>query len=167
MAGADLGGGGSHGKSKHQKKHKKRRAGVRIDMTPLVDVAFLLLTFFMLTTVMRRQETMEINLPPNNKTQIDIAESNLMTMFVAQNDSVFYSMGTDKPQSIAYDKLENFFQEKAQQNTKLVILLKFDRKSRYHMMVNVIDKLNLAKLQRFSIAPMTDNDTKLLAKASS
>jgi biopolymer transport protein ExbD len=76
-------------------------------------------------------------------------------------------MGTDKPQSIAYDKLENFFKEKAQQNSKLVILLKFDRKSRYHMMVNVIDKLNLAKLQRFSIAPMTDNDTKLLAKASS
>ncbi len=167
MAGADAGGGESHGKSKHQKKHKKKRAGVRIDMTPLVDVAFLLLTFFMLTTVMRRQETMEINLPPNNKTQVDIAESNLLTMFVDENDSLYYSAGTDKPQSIAYNKLEKFFVEKSQQNSKLVILLKFNRKSKYHMMVDVIDKLNLAKLDRFSIAPMTDNDIKLLSKVSS
>ena len=88
-------------------------------------------------------------------------------MFVDQNDSVFYSNGTEKPKPIAYNTLEKFFKERAQQNSKLVILLKLDRKARYHMLVNLIDKLNLADLQRFSIAPMTDNDIKLLSKASS
>ena len=166
MAGADVGG-ESGGSSRHKSKHKKRRMGVRIDMTPLVDVAFLLLTFFMLTTVMRKQQTLEINLPPNNQTKIDIAESNLLTMFVDQNDSVYYSSGTEKPKPIDFYQLKTFFENQEKANPKLVILLKFDRKSKYHMMVDVIDKLNLANLQRFSIAPMTDTDSKLLSQASS
>ncbi|MCU0412291.1 MAG: biopolymer transporter ExbD [Bacteroidetes bacterium] len=62
--GGDMGGGGrSHGKK--GKKHKgKRRMGTHIDMTPLVDVAFLLLTFFMLTTTFSLPQVLEINLPP-------------------------------------------------------------------------------------------------------
>ncbi len=167
MAGVDLGGGGG-GRGRHKKKHAKRRMGVRLDMTPMVDVAFLLLTFFMLTTVMRKQQTMEINLPPNNETKVDIAESNLMTVYVDENDKIYYAVGTEKtPHEIAESDLESFFKKKGQQNTKLVILLKFDRKSKYHMMVNVIDKLNLASLNRFSIAPLTDNDKKFLSKATS
>ena len=43
----------------------KRRVGIRIDMTPLVDVAFLLLIFFMVTTVFRTPQALEINLPPD------------------------------------------------------------------------------------------------------
>ncbi len=161
---ADVGLGESGG---NKRGKKKRRLGVRNDLTPMVDVAFLLLTFFMLTTVLRKQQTLEINLPPNNKTQVDIAESNLLTMFVNQDDSVFYSVGVKKPQPIAFNSLQSFFGKQAAQNPKLVILLKFNRKSKFHMMVNVIDKLNLAKLQRFSIAPMTDKDIQLLNKAAS
>ncbi len=167
MAGADLGGGDSGGRGKHKKKHTKRRMGVRIDMTPMVDVAFLLLTFFMLTTVMRRQQTMEINLPPNNETKVDIAESNLMTIYIDENDKIYYAEGTEKtPHQIEVKNVENFFKDKAKQNSKLVILLKFDRKSKYHMMVDVIDQLNVAELNRFSIAPLSDNDKKFLSKAS-
>ena len=49
-------------------------------MTPLVDVAFLLLTFFMFTTSMSRPQTMEINLPPDKDVKVEIAESNLLTL---------------------------------------------------------------------------------------
>ncbi len=166
MSGADVGG-GREGKSKgHKKKKAKKRAGVRVDMTPMVDVAFLLLTFFMLTTVMRKQQTLEINLPPDAKAKVQIAQSNLMTVFVDDRDSIYYASGTDKPQAIQFNGLNNFFLKQLAQNSKLVVLLKFDRKSKYHMMVDVIDQLNLAKLQRFSIAPMTDADKQALAKAS-
>jgi len=166
MSGADVGG-DSGGRGKHKKKHSKKRVSVRIDMTPMVDVAFLLLTFFMLTTVMRKQQTMEINLPPDNKVKIDIAESNLMTIFVDENDKIYYNQGSDKTVTkIEYSGLQTFFKSHAQQNTKLVILLKFDRKSKYHMMVDVIDQLNISELNRFSIAPLTDTDKQLLAKAS-
>jgi len=133
----------------------------------MVDVAFLLLTFFMLTTVMRKQQTMEINLPPDNKVKVDIAQSNLMTIFVDQNDNIFYNQGSEKTTTkIEISALLSFFKTHAQQNSKLIILLKFDRKCKYHMMVDVIDQLNIAELNRFSIAPLTDADKTAIAKAT-
>jgi biopolymer transport protein ExbD len=109
---------------------------------------------------------MEINLPPNNITKVDIAQSNLMTIFVDDNNNIFYSEGSEKTTTkIDFSALLNFFKSHAQQNSKLVILLKFDRKSKYHMMVDVIDQLNVAELNRFSIAPLTDADKTALAKA--
>ena len=61
---------------------KKRRVGIRIDMTPMVDVAFLLLIFFMVTTVFRTPQALEINLPPDEKTQVQVAESKVVTVRV-------------------------------------------------------------------------------------
>ena len=63
----EAGGGGKKGK-----KHKKR-VGVRMDMTPMVDVAFLLLTFFMLTTTFNTPQVMEISLPPDSKVSVEVA----------------------------------------------------------------------------------------------
>ena len=58
------------GKKKGKGVHRpKRRVGVRIDMTPMVDVAFLLLIFFMVTTVFRTPQALEINLPPTRKSK--------------------------------------------------------------------------------------------------
>ena len=80
MAGMDAGGGAPRGHDKKKKKKKKmRRVSVRIDMTPMVDVAFLLLTFFMLTTSMNRPQTMEINLPPKD-VDIDIKDDGTISI---------------------------------------------------------------------------------------
>ena len=62
-------------------------------MTPLVDVAFLLLTFFMFTTSMSRPQTMEINLPPDKKVKVEIAESNLLTLRVNDKGTIFWNIG--------------------------------------------------------------------------
>src|SRR5437667_6310256 len=67
---------------------KPKRIGVKIDMTPMVDVAFLLLIFFMCTTVFRKPQALEINLPPDPNAKVEIAESNVMTLrVVAPADS--------------------------------------------------------------------------------
>ena len=163
MAGVDVGGGG--GRRKRGKKKAKKRISIRIDMTPMVDVAFLLLTFFMLTTVFRKPQTLEINLPPK-ETNVKIAESNLMTIRVDENDSLYWNMGIELPHKIKYDDLRKFLIDKVKENSKLVVLVKIDRKSRYHMMIDVIDELNLANLTRFSLAPMTDIDKKEMSKAT-
>ena len=165
MAGVDTAAPRGHDKKK--KKHKKmRRLGVRIDMTPMVDVAFLLLTFFMLTTTYNRPQTMEINLPPSD-TKVEVAQSNLLTILVKEDGSIFWNMGTDKPAKVEFKDLRALMSGKAQQNPKLITLLKVDRKGKYHMMVDIMDELNLANITRFSLAPMTDPDKLILQKVSS
>src|SRR5260221_4912575 len=98
-----------------------RRLGVRIDMTPMVDVAFLLLTFFMLTTSMNRPQTMEINLPPE-KTTVEVAESNLLTLLMKDDGSIFWGTGdlkTGPPHKVEMKDLQELIIQQLQQNPKL------------------------------------------------
>lgn len=150
----------SHGK---KKRKQSKRIGIRIDMTPLVDVAFLLLTFFMLTTSMNRPQTMEINLPPDEKAKVEIAESNLLTLRVDEKGELFWNIGMEAPAKIEFAKLRQFIKERGQANSKLVTLIKIDERAKYEMMVNIIDELNQADMQRFSIARMDETDKKVLA----
>lgn len=166
MAGMDAGA-APRGHDKKKKKHNKmRRLGVRIDMTPMVDVAFLLLTFFMLTTSMRRPQTMEINLPPE-KAQVEVAESNLLTLRVKEDGAIYYNVGAEPPQKVEFKDLGNLVRQKNQQNPRLITLIKVDRKGKYHYMVDIMDELNLANINRFSLAPMLDADKQILQKVSS
>lgn len=151
---------------KKGKKKKMRRLGVKIDNTPMVDVAFLLLTFFMLTTTMNRPETMEINLPPD-KAKVEIAESNLMTLFVKETGAMYWTIAKEPPQKVDFKDLRGLMVQRAQQNPKLTVLIKIDRKGKYATMVDIMDELNLANMTRFSLAPMMDVDKKLLENLAS
>lgn|SRR5512132_3544736 len=161
MAGGDVAEPKAKGKGK--KRKKGRRLGIRIDMTPLVDVAFLLLTFFMFTTSMSRPQTMEINLPPDKDVKVEVAESNLMTLRVNDKGDVFWSMGIESPKRVEYKDLQAFLRERLQSNPKLIVVLKIDRTGKYNMMVNLIDQINLSQITRFSLAPMLDKDKELIA----
>jgi biopolymer transport protein ExbD len=166
---ADVGGGGApRGHDKKKKGKKKRRVAVRIDMTPMVDVAFLLLTFFMLTTTMNRPQTMEINLPPDSKTKVEVAQSSLLTLLVNEKGDIYYyvGMGLEPPIKVSFGDLRKTLAQKLQENPKLVTLIKIDRKGKYHMMVDIMDQLNLANITRFSLAPMAPEDLKKLEKAA-
>lgn len=152
-------------KTKGKKRKKGRRLGVRIDMTPLVDVAFLLLTFFMLTTSMSRPQTMEINLPPDKDVKVDVAESNLLTLRINKEGAIYWSAGIGAPKLLPAGTLRTFLKEQAT-NPKIVALIKIDREGKYINLVDIIDELtNFANIQRFSLAPMTDQDKELLKKA--
>jgi biopolymer transport protein ExbD len=148
-----------------QKKHKKkRRLGIRIDMTPMVDVAFLLLTFFMLTTSMSKPQTMEINLPPG-ESKVEVAESNLLTLRVMDDGGLFWNIGVEPPKKVDKKDLHNLLVERSQSNPKLITLVKVDRKSKYNQMVDVMDELQVANITRFSLAPMFDQDKVEVEKA--
>jgi len=152
----------SRGKQKHSKK-KKRRIGVRIDMTPMVDIAFLLLTFFMLTTTMNKPQAMEINLPPG-ESKVDVPASNLLTLRVSENGTIYWNIGTDKPEKVTAAELKKVLKEKNSANPKLITLIKVDRKGKYIMMVNIMDELNVSDITRFSLAPFDDKDKQLIEK---
>ncbi len=84
----DGGGGG-----KHEKKRAKK-SSTKIDMTPMVDLAFLLLTFFVLTSTFSKPKTMEINFPApiDDKTK-QMKVNNALTFIMTKDDGIFYYAG--------------------------------------------------------------------------
>lgn len=163
MAGGDVGGGESHGKKHKGKGRPKRRTGIRMDMTPMVDVAFLLLTFFMLTTVFRRPQTLEIKLPPGSG-KSEVSQQNLLIFRVSENNTLYHSKGIEPPKKLPLADLPQFLKDKAREDSQVIILIKIDRKAKYHMMVDIIDEINMAKLSRYSVAPLADEEKEELAK---
>lgn len=95
MAEVNTDGGGGHGK--HEKKRAKK-SSTRIDMTPMVDLAFLLLTFFVLTSTFSKPKAMEINFPadPKDDTQRQKV-NNALTFILTKDDNVFYYAGEFYP----------------------------------------------------------------------
>lgn len=166
MSAVDSGGEGqARGHGRGGKKHKKKRIGFRIDMTPMVDVAFLLLTFFMLTTYFTKPQTMELNLPPDEKSQVEVAESNLLTLRVASDGAIFWNVGTEPAHLIEMKELRKFLEDKNKENPKLITLLKVDRDGKYSMMIKLMDEIAIAKVTRFSLAPMNEYDKRQIQKA--
>jgi biopolymer transport protein ExbD len=138
-------------------KKKKARLGIRIDMTPFVDIAFLLLIFFMTTTVFRTPQALEINLPPDEDVEIKIQESSVLSVYVLDDERVFYKRGQDPWTRTKVEDLGTVFRRYSG-DSKLVVLLKINRDAKFNNMVKAIDLLDLAKLTRFSLATMTDQD---------
>ena len=164
MAGAEVAESKSHTKG----KKKKKRAGVHIDMTPMVDVAMLLLTFFMLTTVFNKPQTMELNLPPDEKVMVEVAASTLLTVRIEPNMAIYWSMGNEPTllKKITFNELRPLLIERLRSIPKLITLVQIDRDAKYNDMVDIMDELNLANITKFSIAPMKDVDKKLIAKVA-
>jgi len=161
MGAVDIGAGKDRPQKGKKKRHKKRRLGVRIDMTPMVDVAFLLLIFFMVTTVFRTPQALEINLPPKD-VQIPIAQNHILFIKVLAGDRMFWNMGDDKskPAGLTMAQLPPVIKSHHTADDKLVVVIKVDKEAAFHNMVDIIDELDLAKMSRFSMAPMTDDEKK-------
>ena len=85
-------------KGKHGKIRAKKNS-THIDMTPMVDLAFLLLTFFMLTTTFGKPKTMEINMPVKDPTNKPQEVNNAITMLLTGDDKAFWYYGELKPET--------------------------------------------------------------------
>ena len=152
---------------------KRPRVNIRIDMTPMVDIAFLLLIFFMVTTVFRLPQAMEMALPENDPTkpvaQAKVYEKKLITVMVmsmAGRDSLAYMIGKETPRPLAWDSLRvKLLERRARYGDSLVVLAKIDRKATYSSMVSLVDEFNVAKTTRFTIDRYTTHDDSLLRAA--
>ena len=146
------------------KKPKKGRVGVRIDMTPMVDVAFLLLTFFMLTTQFRPPTEVEVILPDSHSA-IKLPESDVITVSVNKEGRIF--MGVDSQivrvkvfgeenklrLDLPVDKaeLEQKLIQARVANPRLRTVLKVDRDAEYGLVMDVMDILETVNITRFNL----------------
>lgn len=168
MGAVDVGGGKKQGGA--GPSWKRPRMAIRIDMTPMVDIAFLLLIFFMVTTVFRLPQAMEMLLPESNPNEaqqnVKVFEKKLITVLVMDTDSLAYFIGSDPPRPLAWDSLRSILRERQDLYAdSVVVLTKIHRKARYEAMVNVVDEFNVVGITRFSIDRYTTWEDSLLRAA--
>jgi len=160
------------------RKGRKRpqRLGFHLDMTPMVDVAFLLLTFFMLTTTFSKLNTMEIKMPPEGS-EVRVAANNVLTLRIADDSMAYCSLGSAAPQRVPlYDsrdsrqlalssELRQHLKQQMTSNKKTVIVIKISEKAKYRHLVALLDELNLMNIERFSLEDYTEQDALEIQRA--
>jgi biopolymer transport protein ExbD len=155
------------------KRKKKKRVGFVLDMTPLVDIAFLLLTFFMLSTTLATPQTMEMSIPPETE-NVDVKQSELLIIYVRDDSKIFQSLGGETPTLVKSLKdLRNLsITENLRVKNRLITSLKFGKKVPYGFVISVLDELNLAEAdiiqklsaenikreRKFALTPMTEQE---------
>ena len=143
---------------------KPKRHGVLIDMTPLADVAFLLLTFFMLTTTFKPSEEVQIDLPSSNSA-FKLPESDVMTLSLAEDGRIFLGLDSQKLRrrlfgaenqlkagiEVPKEKLAEFLVQARTANPKLRTVIKGDKGAEFGVAQDVMDILMKTKITRFNL----------------
>jgi len=165
-----MAGGGSLGKpdrgkrGKHSKRKKKKRVGFFVDMTPLVDITFLLLTFFMFTTTYASPQVMEMKVPPEETAEVDVKASDLINFLVRDDGEIFLALGLDEPQPIEFEDIKKVIENESlkdisKANDKITAV-KVAMGAPYGLIINILDELNLAEINIIQeISKETDPET--------
>lgn len=137
-------------------RRPKHRVGIRIDMTPMVDIAFLLLIFYMVTTIFAAPQAMEINLPPKQEDSLPpqkVKESNLLNVYVDKHGDFYYSIGNELntgqnikiPWKIPGDSLRDLFIKYNWARPKLNTLFIINPEAKYSKMVDLLDETEVVE----------------------
>jgi biopolymer transport protein ExbD len=93
---ASIEGGGDSGHKKGPGVKKAKKLSTRVDMTPMVDLGFLLITFFIFTTTMSSPKALNLNMPKDTKNEEELnkaKESGALTVMLGKNNDVYYYEG--------------------------------------------------------------------------
>ncbi len=149
---------------------KKRRIGISIDMTPMVDVAFLLLIFFMTTTQFKPPDNDKINLPQSNS-ESKVPETGVITITVTapkppdglSQVKVVFRKGGDKVEQLVnsanlLSDLSGWLRTARLAQPSARMIVKMDKDAQFGVMADCMDALQTANAPRFNV--MTELGTK-------
>jgi biopolymer transport protein ExbD len=132
----------------------KRRIGIAIDMTPMVDVAFLLLIFFMTTTQFKPPERVSVALP-GSKSEIHVPETKTIILTLNKESEIFISdEDLSQTQQVAKEDLVSAITQWRAKNPAAVVVVKGDKETDYGTVADVMNALAESKTLRFNL--MTD-----------
>lgn len=164
------GGGGGKGDGKVRAK----KASTKIDMTPMVDLGFLLITFFILATTLSKPSSMTLNVPDKTKTEETepIRASNVMTIFLGKDNKAHYIFGkaaSEDPEiktvGFGYDLRKAILEEgRKVPADKFVVVIKPTKESTYRNLVDIMDEMAITKMKRYALVDELMPDEKTLLK---
>jgi biopolymer transport protein ExbD len=140
--------------------HKpKRRIGIKIDMTPMVDIAFLLLIFFMSTTQFKPPEEVQITLPASHSA-IKVPESNVLILTITKDSRLYVSLNSLPAENITLGELANAIINARMRSPGLRFIIKTDKDAEYGIVMDVMDVLQETNTIRFNLVTDLEIDRK-------
>jgi biopolymer transport protein ExbD len=174
MAEMDTSGGGGHKKGPGVKKGKK--LSTRVDLTPMVDLGFLLITFFIFTTTMSQPTAMRLFLPKDVKDpneQNKVKNSAVITLMLGKNDVIYYYEGdsAQKLKPTDFKKIRDIVIDKKRRTDSkdFVVVIKPTVDATYKNTVNILDEMTIDGVKRYAmvdISPVEYNFIKLTETAN-
>ncbi|WP_207495725.1 ExbD/TolR family protein [Aridibaculum aurantiacum] len=171
MAEMDTSGGGGHKKGPGVKKAKK--LSTRVDLTPMVDLGFLLITFFIFTTTMSQPTAMRLFLPKDAdkpEEQNKAKESGALTLMLGKNTGVFYYEGQLDPtgsnfKSSTMKQIRDVIIEKKRRTPAddLVIVIKPGPESTYKDVVDILDEMTINDIKRYALVEISPVEAQLVS----
>ena len=166
-------------------KKRAKKMSTKIDMTPMVDLAFLLLTFFMLTTTFAKPNVMQLTMPVKKTDDVEdtkIKASQAMTIILGKDNKAYYYFGLNTPndKSVAKPemKVTNFAangirqvildrqrQAAGSEERLPIILIKPNEDSKYRNMVDILDEMNITSQKKYALVKMTKDDADLIKES--
>ena len=179
MAQLDTGG----GKADKGGKVRSKKQNASVDLTAMVDLAFLLITFFMLTTSLSKPQSMDLAMPDKDekiKDEILISEERTMNLVLGPDNKLQMYMGQittplEGPKSLTYSKesLRKEILEKVKSvplatrttakpdGEPLIILIKATKESTYKNLVDVLDEIAIGKVKVYAIVDIIPQEEQL------
>lgn len=134
----------------------------RVDLTPMVDLGFLLITFFIFTTTMSQPTAMKLFLPKDvdkPEEQNKVKASAVLTIMLGKNDQIYYYEGDDptKLQSSNFKAIRDVILDKKRRTDPkdFVVVLKPTVDATYKNTVNILDEMTIDEVKRFALVDIS------------
>lgn len=163
---------------------RRKNKSTRIDMTAMVDVAFLLLTFFVLTATLQQNSVMELVVPPKCEgpdCTVDVKENKILTL-ILEKDHLSYYLGNEvdqlKTSNYASSKVRsiltahlNRYPNRCDRKINAdcwdpIFVVKPMQNCKYKQLVDLLDELAIVDAKKFALDSFSEADSLLLAQAN-
>lgn len=161
------GGGGHHKKGPGVKKSKK--LSTRVDLTPMVDLGFLLITFFIFTTTMSQPTAMKLFLPKDTEKpeeQNKVKASGALTIMLGKADQVYYYEGDDptKIQATNFKDIRGIIitKKRSTDPKDFVVVIKPTPDATYRNTVDMLDEMSINEVKRYAMVDISADEYQLV-----
>lgn len=125
---------------------KRKERSVSIPTASMADIAFLLLTFFLVTTSLDMDKGLGLTLPAKGQAK-PIPRKNITNLLINAAGEVLLD-----DQEIEIPMIKEVIKQKLALNDKLIVSIKTDSRTKYQVFVSVLDQVQMAEAPRISIA---------------